>query len=59
MTEALWDSSSTRASLAVLGRVRRRVAVETFDVFVRTVTDADREFAPPDGYAVVLVTAPR
>ena len=34
----------------LLGRARRRFALDTFDVFGRRVTDEDAEFRAPDGY---------
>ena len=34
----------------LLGRLRRRFAVDTFDVFGRRVTPADAAFEPPTGY---------
>lgn len=38
----------------VLGRVRRAFVLDTFDVFRRGVTAADREFRDPDGYHFFL-----
>jgi hypothetical protein len=51
------DSPSPLRSLRkVLGRVRRRFVLDTYDVFVRPVP-ADASFVPPAGYAFRFGTA--
>ncbi len=58
----LAEISKARPSLAqrirrALGAVRRSVSVDTFDVFVRSVTEEDRAFRDPPGYRFAFATA--